>query len=51
MAIRGEEWKTGDDRDVIIDAKACSDYMKKAFQALSYQPKSAMPFRKYREML
>ncbi len=32
MAIRGEEWKAGDERDVIIDAKACSDYMKKAFQ-------------------
>ncbi len=32
MAIRGEEWRPGDDRDVIIDAKACSDYMKKAFQ-------------------
>jgi len=32
MAIRGEEWKPGDDREVIVDAKACSDYMKKAFQ-------------------
>lgn len=32
MAIRGEEWKPGDDREIIIDAKACSDYMKKAFQ-------------------
>ena len=32
MAIRGQEWKPDDERDVIIDAKACSDYMKKAFQ-------------------
>jgi len=32
MAIRGEEWKPGDEREIIIDAKACSDYMKKAFQ-------------------
>lgn len=32
MAISGQEWKSGDERDVIIDAKACSDYMKKAFQ-------------------
>ena len=32
QAISGEIWKAGDDRSVIIDAKACSDYMKKAFQ-------------------
>ncbi|MBQ9756885.1 MAG: epoxyqueuosine reductase [Clostridia bacterium] len=32
MAIRGEEWKSGEPRDKIIDAKACSDYMKKEFQ-------------------
>lgn len=32
MAISGKAWKPGDDRDVIIDAKACSDYMKKEFQ-------------------
>lgn len=32
MAISGMEWKAGEEREVIIDAKACSDYMKKAFQ-------------------
>ena len=32
MAISGEERKPSDEREVIIDAKACSDYMKKAFQ-------------------
>ncbi len=32
MAISGKEWRAGDDRDIIVDAKACSDYMKKAFQ-------------------
>ena len=32
QAITGEMWNPGDDRSVIIDAKACSDYMKKAFQ-------------------
>ena len=32
QAITGEVWAPGDDRSVIIDAKACSDYMKKAFQ-------------------
>ncbi|MBR2453166.1 MAG: epoxyqueuosine reductase [Clostridia bacterium] len=32
MAIRGEEWQIGDARDKIVDAKACSDYMKKEFQ-------------------
>lgn len=32
QAITGEIWKPGDERSVIIDAKACSDYMKKAFQ-------------------
>ena len=31
-AITGELWKPDDDRSVIIDAKACSDHMKKAFQ-------------------
>ncbi len=32
MAIRGEDWAPGEDREKIIDAKACSDYMKKEFQ-------------------
>jgi len=32
QAITGQMWHPGDDRSVIIDAKACSDYMKKAFQ-------------------
>lgn len=32
MAITGEDWRPGDAREKIIDAKACSDYMKKAFQ-------------------
>ena len=32
QAISGEMWQAGDDRSIIIDAKACSDYMKKAFQ-------------------
>ncbi len=32
MAIRGEEWEAGAPREQIVDAKACSDYMKKAFQ-------------------
>ena len=32
MAIRGKEWTPDCSRDDIIDAKACSDYMKKAFQ-------------------
>ncbi|MBR5614096.1 MAG: epoxyqueuosine reductase [Clostridia bacterium] len=32
MAIRGEEWESGAPREQIVDAKACSDYMKKAFQ-------------------
>lgn len=32
MAIRGEDWKPGEDREKIIDAKACSDHMKKAYQ-------------------
>ncbi len=32
MAIRGEDWVPGEDRDKIIDAKACSDHMKKAYQ-------------------
>lgn len=32
MAISGAEWHAGDSREVILDAKACSDYMKKKFQ-------------------
>lgn len=32
MAITGEKWNPGDEREVILDAKACSDYMKKKFQ-------------------
>ncbi len=32
MAITGELWQAGDAREKIIDAKACSDYMKKNFQ-------------------
>jgi epoxyqueuosine reductase QueG len=32
MAISGEDWQPGDEREVIIDAKACSDHMKKAYQ-------------------
>ena len=32
MAITGNEWNADDEREVIIDAKACSDYMKKEFQ-------------------
>ncbi len=32
MAISGEDWKPGDEREKIIDAKACSDFMKKKFQ-------------------
>ncbi len=32
MAITGCEWTPGGERDEIIDAKACSDHMKKAFQ-------------------
>ncbi len=32
MAIRGEDWIPGEDREKIIDAKACSDHMKKAYQ-------------------
>ena len=32
MAITGELWRPGDDRSVIVDAKACSDYMKKHFK-------------------
>lgn len=31
QAISGEKWVAGEDRGKIIDAKACSDYMKKAF--------------------
>ncbi len=32
MAISGKEWRPEDEREVIIDAAACSIYMKKAFQ-------------------
>ena len=32
MAIRGEEWAPGKEREKIVDAKACSDHMKKAYQ-------------------
>lgn len=32
MAITGERWRAGDERDVIIDAGACSQYMKQKFQ-------------------
>lgn len=32
MAISGELWHPGDPREKIIDAKACSDHMKKAYQ-------------------
>lgn len=34
MAITGMCWKPGTDRDTILDAKACSDYMKSAFQKI-----------------
>ena len=32
MAITGEDWREGDAREIIVDAKACSDFMKKKFQ-------------------
>lgn len=32
MAIKGHEWTPDSAREDIIDAKACSDYMKRAFQ-------------------
>ena len=32
MAIVGKEWSPGTPRDEIIDAQACSDYMKRAFK-------------------
>lgn len=32
MAITGNMWHPGDERSVILDAKACSDYMKHNFQ-------------------
>ncbi len=32
MAIRGEDWAPNEPREKIIDAHACSDYMKKQFQ-------------------
>ena len=34
LAIRGNEWSESSSREDIIDAKACSDYMKKAFQKI-----------------
>lgn len=34
MAITGKPWHSGDSRDVILDAKACSDYMKREFQRI-----------------
>ena len=34
MAIRGEEWEPGKEREKIVDAKACSDFMKKEFQMI-----------------
>ena len=34
MAITGEEWKAGEEREKIVDAKACSEYMKKKFQLI-----------------
>ena len=34
MAITGEDWVPGDEREVIVDAKACSDFMKKKFQLI-----------------
>ncbi len=32
MAITGNDWAAGEPREKIVDAKACSDYMKKQFQ-------------------
>ena len=32
MAISGNPWRPGDERAVILDTKACSDYMKRNFQ-------------------
>lgn len=32
MAITGNPWRPGEDRSVILDARACSDYMKRSFQ-------------------
>ena len=32
MAITGEDWRPEAEREEIIDAKACSDFMKKKFQ-------------------
>ncbi len=34
MAITGKPWEPEMDRDHILDAKACSDYMKSAFQKI-----------------
>ncbi|MBQ2614518.1 MAG: epoxyqueuosine reductase [Clostridia bacterium] len=32
MAISGKAWEAGDEREIIIDAEACSQYMKRHFQ-------------------
>lgn len=34
MAITGEIWKPGEARDVLLDAKACSDYMNSEFKGI-----------------
>ena len=34
LALTGNLWQMGDERSEIIDARACSDYMKKAFQKI-----------------
>lgn len=34
MAITGNSWETGIERDILLDARACSDYMKSAFQKI-----------------
>lgn len=34
MAITGESWEPGTEREIILDAKACSEYMKSAFQKI-----------------
>ncbi len=34
MAITGRAWEKGADRETILDARACSDYMKSAFQQI-----------------
>jgi epoxyqueuosine reductase len=32
MALTGNEWSIGDNRDLIVDAKACAEYMNKNFK-------------------